>query len=44
MTGKSLPIVIQDFETIWSENFHYVDKTPLIRQLADDGGRHFLLV
>ncbi len=42
MTRKRLPIGIQDFETIRSEDFYYVDKTPLIRRLVD-GGRHYFL-
>ena len=42
MTRKRLPIGIQDFETIRSEEFYYVDKTPLIRQLVDDGRHYFL--
>ena len=42
MTRKRLPIGIQDFETIRSGGFHYVDKTPLIRQLVDDGRHYFL--
>ncbi len=37
-----LPIGIQDFETIRSEGFRYVDKTPLIRQLVDGGRQYFL--
>jgi len=42
MTRQSLPIGIQDFATIRSEGFYYVDKTPLIRQLVE-GGRHYFL-
>ena len=42
MTRQRLPIGIQDFETIRSENFYYVDKTPLIRQLVDNGRYYFL--
>ncbi|MCY4287994.1 MAG: AAA family ATPase [Aestuariivita sp.] len=42
MIRKSLPIGIQDFETIRSDNFYYVDKTPLIRQLVDEGRHYFL--
>ena len=42
MIDKSLPIGIQDFETIRSENFHYVDKTALIWRLVDDGRYYFL--
>ncbi len=42
MNYKSLPIGIQDFETIRSEDFYYVDKTPLIRRLVEDGRHYFL--
>ncbi len=42
MTRQSLPIGIQDFATIRSGNFYYVDKTPLIRKLVE-GGRHYFL-
>ncbi len=42
MTRQSLPIGIQDFTTIRSEGFYYVDKTPLIRQLVS-AGRHYFL-
>jgi len=42
MTRKRLPIGIQDFETIRSGDFHYVDKTPLVRRLVDEGRHYFL--
>ncbi len=42
MTRQRLPIGIQDFETIRSEGFYYVDKTHLIRQLVEDGRHYFL--
>ena len=42
MTRKSLPIGIQDFATIRSEDFYYVDKTPLIRRLVEEGRHYFL--
>ncbi len=42
MTRQRLPIGIQDFPTIRSEGFYYVDKTPLVRRLVDEG-RHYLL-
>jgi len=42
MTRKSLPIGIQDFTTIRSEDFYYVDKTPLIRKLVEEGRHYFL--
>ncbi|MCY4301650.1 MAG: AAA family ATPase, partial [Aestuariivita sp.] len=42
MIRHRLPVGIQDFETIRGENFYYVDKTPLIRRLVDDGRHYFL--
>jgi len=42
MTRQRLPIGIQDFATIRSEGFYYVDKTPLIRRLVDEGRHYFL--
>jgi len=42
MTRQSLPIGIQDFTTIRREDFYYVDKTPLIRRLVDEGRHYFL--
>ena len=42
MNRKRLPIGIQDFRTMRTEGFHYVDKTPLIRQMVDEGRRYFL--
>jgi len=42
MTRKRLPIGIQDFETIRSGDFHYVDRTPLVRRLVDEGRHYFL--
>ncbi len=41
-TRGLLPIGIQDFRTIRSEGFYYVDKTPLIRRLTDEGRWYFL--
>ncbi len=42
MARSRLPIGIQDFRTIRSEEFYYVDKTCLIRQLVDEGRHYFL--
>ena len=42
MTRSLLPIGIQDFRTIRSEGFRYVDKTPLVRRLVDEGRHYFL--
>ena len=41
MSGR-LPIGIQDFRTMREQDFYYVDKTPLVRQLVDDGRFYFL--
>ena len=42
MNGRLLPIGIQDFRTIRDQDFCYVDKTPLIRQLVGEGRFYFL--
>ena len=42
MTRRQLPIGIQDFRTIREEDFYYVDKTPLIRNLIEQGRFYFL--
>ncbi len=42
MTRQRLPIGIQNFRTIRSEGFYYVDKTPLVRRLVDEGRHYFL--
>ncbi len=42
MTRRRLPIGIQDFPTIRSEEFYYVDKTSLIQRLVDEGRHYFL--
>ncbi len=42
MTRQRLPIGIQDFPTIRSEGFYYVDKTPFVRRLVDEGRHYFL--
>ncbi len=42
MTRKLLPIGVQKFDTIRCNGFYYVDKTPLIRQLVNDGRNYFL--
>jgi hypothetical protein len=39
---KKLPIGIQTFSTIIDDNYCYVDKTPLIAKLADQGRFYFL--
>ena len=37
-----LPIGIQEFRTIREQGFHYVDKTPRVRKLTDEGRFCFL--
>ncbi len=39
MSRKKLPIGIEDFEELRSEDFYYVDKTGLIRDLLDNWGK-----
>jgi hypothetical protein len=39
---KKLPIGIQSFSTLRSEGCVYVDKTPMLLQLAGSVGRFFL--
>ncbi|MBZ4686367.1 MAG: hypothetical protein JG774_2112, partial [Desulfomicrobiaceae bacterium] len=42
MARKKLPIGIQTFAKIREENCYYVDKTPFVARLAEDGGYYFL--
>ena len=42
MTRCRLPIGIQDFRTLREQECYYVDKTPLIRNLVDNGRFYFL--
>ena len=37
-----LPIGIQDFRTIREEGYYYVDKTPIIRRIVNEGRHYFL--
>jgi len=39
---KKLPIGIQSFEKLRSEGCYYVDKTPFIKKLVDEGDYYFL--
>ena len=39
MRKKKLPIGIEDFEELRSEDFYYVDKTGLIRDLLNSWGK-----
>ncbi len=36
---QKLPIGIEDFEKLRTEDFYYVDKTGLIKELLDSWGR-----
>ena len=40
--ARRLPIGIQDFRTIREHDFYYVDKTPFVRRLVDEGRFYFL--
>ena len=42
MDRKRLPIGIQDLRTIREQNCYYVDKTPMIRRLVEEGNFYFL--
>ena len=42
MTRRRLPIGIQTFRTIREEGCYYVDKTPHVRRLLDEGTHYFL--
>ena len=42
MTLKKLPIGIQTFSSIREDDYLYIDKTSLIRQLTQESGRYFL--
>ena len=37
-----LPVGIQSFEVIRTENYYYVDKTPFVKKLVDEGKFYFL--
>jgi hypothetical protein len=39
---RKLPVGIQDFSCIRMDNYHYVDKTQYIYNLANDGKVYFL--
>ena len=42
MTRRRLPIGIQTFRKLREQNCYYVDKTPYIRRLLDEGTHYFL--
>ncbi len=43
MRLKKLPIGIQSFKKIRTENYYYVDKTPFVQKLVDKGGGYYFL-
>ena len=42
MTRRRLPIGIQTFRTLRERNCYYVDKTPHVRALLNEGTHYFL--
>ena len=42
MTRRRLPIGVQTFSKVRADNCYYVDKTPYIRRLLDEGEHYFL--
>ena len=42
MNKRKLPIGIQTFRTIREENYYYVDKTPYLCRLVEEGTHYFL--
>ena len=42
MNKRKLPIGIQTFRTSREEGYYYVDKTPYLRRLVDEGTHYFL--
>ena len=42
MTRRRLPIGLQTFSKVRADNCYYVDKTPYIRRLLDEGEHYFL--
>ena len=42
MTRRKLPIGIQTFREVRDEDCYYVDKTPYVRRLVDEGKHYFL--
>ena len=42
MSRRRLPIGIQTFRTLREEGCYYVDKTPFIERLLDEGARYLL--
>ena len=42
MSRRRLPIGIQTFRTLREEGCYYLDKTPYLERLLDEGSRYFL--
>ena len=42
MTRRKLPIGIQTFRDVRQEGYYYVDKTPFLRRLPEEGTHYFL--
>ncbi|NPA40208.1 MAG: AAA family ATPase, partial [Thermodesulfobacteria bacterium] len=42
MPKLKFPIGIQSFEEIRTEGYYYVDKTPFVKMLVDEGKYYFL--
>ena len=42
MSRRKLPIGIQTFREVREENCYYVDKTPYMRRLVEEGKHYFL--
>jgi hypothetical protein len=42
ITMRKLPIGLQNFEKLRTENYYYVDKTPFIKNLVENGSYYFL--
>lgn len=36
---KKIPIGVEDFKNIISENYYYIDKTKLIEEIVNDGAK-----
>ena len=42
MARRKLPIGLQTFRTLREEDYYYVDKTPYVQRLVDEGTHYFL--
>ncbi len=43
MAKKKLPVGIQSFEKIRSDDFYYVEKTPFVKKLVEEGAGYYFL-